>query len=539
MKAILRVIALAITLVMLFSVFVACEQNNNGGVNGETKDELNKGSESDSSTGETNIDESNDQIENGTDTGNKNNNTDGGNDNNIGSKDDITAEELAINAYNVYINDEIADDELAKFMIYDTGDGIVALQNGNPVDVYDNRDDAIKALLGDYALPFCEVEETFVEALFYCVMLETYSYPLDTLSEPTAAIDSYKDGKYVANGNRYASLIPLSELDYDKVTIKNGSQNGTPNLNFAYTFLAEEPVLNQMPVYAKGYSYVIVVEPMQSLTINIPEDAVYLYIYHHTRTGKYYFPNEVIFSRKVNPENSFTLATWNTGNFSGGGKNTTITEAQLEEKQKLYTDYIENRLNADLICLNEFDPNFTTSGNYATKDILFPEYVDYVGTKYGYQCNSMFAKSSLTMTAPQANNFGNGYGYYATDVTVGGKMVTVVSVHLNYDHNYVKGTTDEINKEQIMDVLEIFANKERVIFLGDWNCIQFKQYELLIDAGYTLANTDPKLSTKTGNAIENFSLDNIAYKGVTISNFTCEITDLSDHYALRCTVSVD
>ena len=274
--------------------------------------------------------------------------------------------------------------------------------------------------------------------------------------------------------------------------------------------------------------------------MDVPEDAKYLYVYHHTvSSGKYYFPDEVVFSQKVKSENSFELATWNTGNFSNGGKNTTITDAQMPEKQKQYTDFIENRLKADLICLNEFDPNFTTSNNYATKDVLFTEYVDYVGVKYGYQCNSIFAKETLDMTEPQAHNYGNGYGYYATEVDVNGKAVTVVSVHLNYDHNYVKGTTDEINKEQILDLLEIFAEKERVIFLGDWNCIQFKQYELLADAGYTLANTNPDLWTKTGGAIDNHSLDNIAYKGVTISNFTCEITDLSDHYALTCTVSVD
>lgn len=196
-------------------------------------------------------------------------------------------------------------------------------------------------------------------------------------------------------------------------------------------------------------------------------------------------------------------------------------------------------MDSDLICLNEFDPDFTTSKNYATKDVIFSDYVDYVGEKSGYQCNSMFAKEGLSMTEPVAVNYGNGYGYFATEVSIGGKTVSVVSIHLNYDHNYVKGTTDEINKEQIGKILEAFADKERVIFLGDWNCIQFKQYDLLSDAGYTLVNTDPDLWTKTGGAIDNHALDNIAYRGVTISNFSCEITDLSDHYALRCTVSVD
>ena len=366
----------------------------------------------------------------------------------------------------------------------------------------------------------------------------TYSYPLDTLPKPVAAIDSYNDGKYVANGNRYASLLPLKDLNYEQVTITNG----TGNANFAYTFLAEEPMLDSMPVYAKGYSYVIVVEPVQSITINIPDDAEYLYLYHHTvSSGKNYFPKEVVFSNKVKLDStdSFTLATWNIGNFSNGGPSTTISDEQLTEKQKLYTDFIENRLNADLICLNEFDPNFTTSNNYETKDVLFSDYAYYVGEKHGYQCNSMFAEKNLKMSAPQAHNYGGGYGYYVTDVTVGDEVVTVVSVHLNYDHDYVKGTVDEINKEQILDIVDIFKDKERVILLGDWNCIQFEQYNLLADAGYTLANTNPDFWTKTGGAIDNHCLDNIAYKGVTINNFLCEMTNLSDHYALTCTVSVN
>lgn len=522
MRSFFRAIVLIVTLIMMFSLFAACDTAGGDATESTGSTESGKASESDKKTDKPTAKPTDKETES------EKEDAQGG---------DGALKELAVSAYEEYANGNETD--VAEFMIYDALDKVITLRNGEVEGIYESRAIAMKALLGDTALTFYELEETSVEGLFCCNMIETYNYPLNTLPEPTAAIDSYKDGKYVANGNRYASLIPLADLEYDRVTIKNGSQNGTPNLNFAYTFLAEEPVLDRMPVYAKGYSYVIVVEPVQELTVNIPEDAEYLYVYHHTRTGKYYFPDEIIFSRGARPENSFTLATWNTGNFSGGGKNTTITDAQLEGKKALYTDYIENRLNADLICLNEFDPNFTTSGNYATKDVLFPNYDDYVGTKYGYQCNSMFADPSLDMTNPQAVNFGNGYGYYATDVTVGGKVVTVVSVHLNYDHNYVKGTTDEINKAQILDVLEIFEDKERVIFLGDWNCIQFKQYEMLADAGYTLVNTDPDLYTKTGGAIENKSLDNIAYKGVTISNFTCEITDLSDHFGLRCTVSVD
>lgn len=520
MKNFLRAMALTACFAMLFLTFAACnsvDENRN----------------TTASTGSSTTKKSTSGTTNGTAS---NNNGDNGNGSNTEIKDSYL---LALEAWEAYTADSRADAALAGLMIYDAKTELIALKNGESDGVkYSDVESAIEALVGE-AAPYCELVATYISGLYYCAMQQIYSYPLYTLPEPNGAIDSYKDGKYVSNGNRYASLIPLKDIDYDRVTIKNGSKDGVANLNFAYTFLAEEPVLDQMPVYAKGYSYVIVVEPVQTLTVNIPEDAEYLYVYHHTRTGKYYFPDEVVFSKSSAPKNSFTLATWNTGNFSGGGKNTTITDSQLEQKKKLYTDFIENRLDADLICLNEFDPKFTTSGNYATKDVLFSGYDAYVGVKNGYQCNSMFADPSLDMTAPKAESDERGYGYYATEITVGGKSVTVVSVHLNYDHNYVKGTTDEVNKAQILRLIDLFKNKERVIFLGDWNCIQFKQYDLLEDAGYSLVNTDPDLHTKTGGAIENRSLDNIAYKGVRISNFSCEITDLSDHFGLRCTVSVD
>ena len=376
MKA-LRAISLGIILVMLFSTFAACESNNNEGAS-DKKDEGTNESGYTSNIGETNVNPSTDtnnlQTEN---KDNENNNTedigntdskdnegnstedientenkntenndksteDSGNtddvdkgDNNTEDENDISAQDLAVKAYNEYIKDDMADPNMAEFMIYDAEENVIALKNGDPIGAYGSYAAAVEALIGEDVLSFYEIKETFLSGLFCCVMMDTYNYPLNTLPEPSAAIDSYKDGAYVANGNRYASLIPLENLEYDRVTIKNGSKNGNPNANFAYTFLAEMPVLGQMPKYAKGYSYVIVVEPVQSLTVNVPEDAKYLYVYHHTvSSGKYYFPDEVVFSQKVKPENFFKLATWNTGNFSNGGKNTTITDAQMPEKQK-------------------------------------------------------------------------------------------------------------------------------------------------------------------------------------------------------------
>ena len=372
------------------------------------------------------------------------------------------------------------------------------------------------------------------------MLIAKYEYPLDTLPEPVGAIhrnNNGTDGVYEI-GNRFASLLPLEGLDYDTVTIVNADKNK----NFAYVFLKEEPKIGELAVYSDGYDRVLVIEPVDSITVRIPKDAKYLYLYHHTAGGDYHFPSKVVFTKVPDDLNKFDIATWNIGNFSNGGRNSTITDNKLNEKSKEYKNYINNRLQADLICLNEFDPFFTTSKQYKSKDILFSDSdISFVGDKKGYQCNGMFA-NNLLISNPKQNEFlnsswGTSYYYVTTKVVINNTTVTIVSVHLDFTSAFVNGVDPE-NTSQIKELIEVFKNEEHIILLGDWNCIDFNQYNMLLDAGYNLANTDPELYTIV-SAYNNKSLDNIVYKGVKIENFTCEITSLSDHYALTCTVIVE
>ena len=82
---------------------------------------------------------------------------------------------------------------------------------------------------------------------------------------------------------------------------------------------------------------------------------------------------------------------------------------------------------------------------------------------------------------------------------------------------------------------DIWKQYERVVLLGDWNINSFAEFGIFTDAGYTLANTDERMPTYNSGS----SLDNIVYKGVNVTDFALAGTDLSDHYALYCTITVN
>ena len=70
-----------------------------------------------------------------------------------------------------------------------------------------------------------------------------------------------------------------------------------------------------------------------------------------------------------------------------------------------------------------------------------------------------------------------------------------------------------------------------MIVCGDWNT---EIYSLLKNAGYALAN-DGSLKTFPSKG---YALDNIAVKGLEISDVRMIKTDLSDHYPLVCRISL-
>lgn len=371
-----------------------------------------------------------------------------------------------------------------------------------------------------------------------------YEYPMNTVSPDKGTIADATN-RYVIVTGYHGALIPLDGLgEYNKVTITKK----TGAAYFSYAFLSSDLVVGYSPTYATGYTRVVYCND-ESRTLDIPDNAKYLYIYNNSN-DEHVLPKSVKFftarETATDTSNSFRIATWNIGHFSmGKNKNSAIKDTQYGAYVTKYRNYINYSLNADIICLNEYSANFTPSEKTASS--LFANYTQKMeGTQFNYSCNAFYSRipvSNLKANAFVCNQTAQithttlitakDYYFVSADVTINGKNVTIVSAHLAFDNNK---NPDDVNMNQIKELIERFSSYERVVFVGDWNVKEFSYFNLFKDAGYTLANEDSTLGTFVNSTRP---LDNIIYKGVKVSDFTLAGTDLSDHYAVYCTVTVD
>ena len=370
-----------------------------------------------------------------------------------------------------------------------------------------------------------------------------WDFPMASLTMAEGTVANADNLYKIVNGYNGA-LIPLAGLAYNSVTIVKGPS--APSTGYA--FFASAPKAGVSPTYATGYKRVIWTDAA-SVTAVIPENAAYLYVYHHSKSV-YHIPESIRFFNDPSVHhgkaaNQFTLATWNIGHFSGGSRpNSTITDAVFAEKSAVYRDFIYNAVRADVFCLNEYSSLFTPTRPARTS--LFDAYpTAYEGGQYHYSCNALFSKvatQNIVQHRFECNEHAtithtnlisaSDYYYITANLNIAGKNVKLVSTHLGFDKNL---NPDTLNLAQIQELIELFRNEERVIILGDSNSRDFSFFSKYTEAGFALANYDGTLSTIQG---WNVALDNIIYKGVGVSNFTLLGTDLSDHYAISCLVTV-
>ena len=406
---------------------------------------------------------------------------------------------------------------------------------------------------GDYDFNF-DTDTDVADAvylLFHVFFPQSYpikwNYPMSAVTADPGTIvtnqSSASYNKYITATGYQGAMISLENYDFDRVTIiKRAGAAGS-----SYAFFAIKPVLNAIPTYATGYT-AVVTDTRYEFTVKIPENARYLYIYHHSNNTMF-LPEAIrFFHSHEEPEadeNSFTLATWNIGHFSGGAnKNSSIKESEYAEKKAQFRDFIYQGAAADVFALNEYSAKFTTSPARYARNELFQDYTTrYEGKQSNYSCNAVYSdldirnitthdyvcNQSATITHTTAIKASD-YYYITADISIGGKMVKLVSTHLAFDTNK---NPDTINQDQIRELIDLFRNEERVILLGDWNVRAFSYFNLFTAAGFSLANTNEKVYTYSAS-----SLDNIVYKGVEISDFTLLGTNLSDHNAIKCRVTV-
>ena len=120
---------------------------------------------------------------------------------------------------------------------------------------------------------------------------------------------------------------------------------------------------------------------------------------------------------------TFTVATWNIGHFAmGNARDSRISASAYETESAKYRAYIEG-LNADLLCVNEYSRQFTSSGDYLAQDALFaePTPIYYAGPQRHFSCNAVFSK--LPLQNIQVHDFECNQGvtllYSSTTKTIG------------------------------------------------------------------------------------------------------------------------
>lgn len=385
---------------------------------------------------------------------------------------------------------------------------------------------------------------TFLEYYIDPIKTETaneYVYPLESIE----VLDGYVTSSNVFSSSktRNGAIIRVEDSVFNTVTLKKNASGKA----ITYAFMGDEIYNGVTPCYAAGYTKPVSSDE-ETVTVRIPDNARYLYVYYKNGSSEV-CPSEIKFTKETYPADSASsvrIATWNIGHFSLGKKpNSTLEDSQAAMKGDDFRDYINNAINADVIFLNEYSKKFTKNSNLA-KDVVFGEYSTvYEGEQRNYSCNAVYSKIEISepevhefecnKTAPKISPYSpvaTDYYFVTTDLVIDGVTIKLVSVHLAFDGE----GSENVVVNQLNELIAYCAQYEHVVLLGDWNVNTFSEFDLFTDAGYSLGNTDANMSTYNEGI---YSLDNIVYKGVTVTDFALAGTDLSDHYAVYCTITVD
>lgn len=233
------------------------------------------------------------------------------------------------------------------------------------------------------------------------------------------------------------------------------------------------------------------------------------------------------------------VATWNIGHFAKGrGFHSLIKMSEYKKKSVDFRALVYDSIAADILCVNEYSREFCRDSSITiiAEDSIFNRYkVIKVFPQNKYVCNVIFSNKQISNSLMQPFHYNDSdkvatddavswYYYTLADISIGGKDVKLVCTHLIA--NYKKNRQDQIN--EIIKECERF---ERVIICGDFNTWDFTKFKEL---GYTLAN-DGKMVTFPSKS---YALDNIIVKGLRTSDVRVVRNDLSDHYAVVCSISL-
>lgn len=256
-------------------------------------------------------------------------------------------------------------------------------------------------------------------------------------------------------------------------------------------------------------------------------------------TGVCHAQNE----RKSNEnKQSIELATWNIGHFSKGKKDySLISPSECAKTTTEFRSFIYNSIKSDILCLNEYESEFCNdpvSGTITAEDAIFDNYlVHRVFKQNSYICNAVFSNIGLKNTRKKAYSFNKAlkaqikridwFYYVSSEILIDGEKVMLICTHLISGIDKYR----QSRQDQIDELIKTCEQYKRVIICGDLNTSNYSKFT---KAGYTLANDGSIVTFPSKSS----SLDNIIVKGLKISDVRVIKTDLSDHYPLKCKISL-
>jgi endonuclease/exonuclease/phosphatase family metal-dependent hydrolase len=237
----------------------------------------------------------------------------------------------------------------------------------------------------------------------------------------------------------------------------------------------------------------------------------------------------------------------------GGSYDTTMTMEEYEEKLPKYRSTI-NEANADIICLCEYNKEMVKvdgGDDILAKDAIFPIYPYYNENSRpsasNYNWDAMFSRFPLKNVTRKyfATTLQAGRYMLIATITMNGKDVKVVATHLDWGG---EGSGLEERAAQMAEMVSEFANDDYVILCADYNTSTASEYDVFVNAGYTMANHEylGAIVTSTKTA----AIDNIIVKGFVIGDvkvfdkYNPDIDqppygrELSDHSSLVCELTM-
>ena len=246
-------------------------------------------------------------------------------------------------------------------------------------------------------------------------------------------------------------------------------------------------------------------------------------------------------------KNDFVLATWNIGHYSNGAEvNSTIDISADNQILDRYSNFLYKTIAPDVIAINEYSKEYyidTEGQSHLSSEELFDGFRWKIeGPQEWGICNALFSRLMLVDDEKEGRfYYSNSQKGILTDKRVSnrenyflesqivwkGKTIKIVCVHLLFSLK----TGGVYQQAQIRELIDRYQGCERVIICGDWNT---GDYRLLEEAGFALANNGTMVTFPS----KNYPLDNIAVKGVKMSEIRVVPTDLSDHYPVVCKISL-